>query len=85
MGRHSGGRTDRADQPCRASGQRIPAVWHVEWLAEGAGSIEPVSVVITIDAEIAPHTSNWRRDCGRFAADRDIYGITERGERGLRY
>jgi len=46
---------------------------------------EPVSVVITIDAEIAPHTSSWRRDCGRSAADRDIYGITERGERGLRY
>jgi len=48
-------------------------------------SSERISVVITIDAEIAPHTSNWRRDRGRFAADRDIYGITERGERGLRY
>jgi hypothetical protein len=43
------------------------------------------SVVITIDAEIAPHTSDWQRDCGRFAADRDLYGITELGERGLRY
>jgi hypothetical protein len=46
---------------------------------------ERLSVVITIDAEIAPHTSNWQRDCGRFAADRDLYGITEFGERGLRY
>ena len=44
-----------------------------------------MSVVITIDAEIAPHTSDWQRDCGRFAADRDLYGITELGERGLRY
>jgi hypothetical protein len=46
---------------------------------------ERTSVVITIDAEIAPHTSDWQRDCGRFAADRDLYGITELGERGLRY
>ncbi|HEX4616336.1 MAG TPA: hypothetical protein VH230_10525 [Stellaceae bacterium] len=46
---------------------------------------ERTSVVITIDAEIAPHTSDWQRDGGRFAADRDIYGITELGERGLRY
>ena len=43
------------------------------------------SVIISIDAEIAPHTSDWQRDCGRFAADRDLYGIIERGERGLRY
>jgi hypothetical protein len=43
------------------------------------------SVIISIDAEIAPHTSDWRRNCGRFAADRDLYGITELGERGLRY
>jgi len=43
------------------------------------------SVIVSIDAEIAPHTSDWQRDCGRFAADRDLYGITERGERGLRY
>src|SRR5437879_1475777 len=49
------------------------------------GIPERTSVVITIDAEIAPHTSNWQRDHGRFAAERDIYGITERGERGLRY
>lgn len=48
-------------------------------------SSEPTSVIVTIDAEIAPHTSNWKRDRGRFALDRDIYGITERGERGLRY
>jgi hypothetical protein len=40
---------------------------------------------MTIDAEIAPHTSDWRCDRGRFAADRDLYGITECGERGLRY
>ncbi len=46
---------------------------------------ERTSVVITIDAEIAPHTSNWQRDRGRFAADRDLYGITDLGERGLRY
>ena len=46
---------------------------------------ERISVVITIDAEIAPHTSDWQRDCGRFAADRDLYGMTEMGERGLRY
>jgi hypothetical protein len=46
---------------------------------------ERTRVVITIDAEIAPHTSDWQRDCGRFAADRDLYGITELGERGLRY
>lgn len=46
---------------------------------------ERTSVVITIDAEIAPHTSDWQRDCGRFAADRDLYGVTEIGERGLRY
>jgi len=44
-----------------------------------------MSVVITIDAEISPHTSDWRRDYGRHAAARDIYGITESGERGLRY
>jgi hypothetical protein len=46
---------------------------------------ERTSVVITIDAEIAPHTSDWKRDCGRFAADRDLCGVTELGERGLRY
>ena len=46
---------------------------------------ERTSVVITIDAEIAPHTSDWQRDGGRFAADRDLYGVTELGERGLRY
>ncbi len=46
---------------------------------------ERTSVIISIDAEIAPHTSDWQRDCGRFAADRDLYGITELGERGLRY
>ncbi len=60
------------------------------WPYLGSPSTPPASghrtsVVITIDAEIAPHTSNWRRGGGRFAADRDIYGITERGERGLRY
>jgi len=44
-----------------------------------------MSVVITIDAEISPHTSDWRRDYGRYAAARDIYGITGSGERGLRY
>jgi hypothetical protein len=43
------------------------------------------SVVISIDAEIAPHTSDWQHDGGRFAADRDLYGVTARGERGLRY
>jgi hypothetical protein len=43
-----------------------------------------ISVIISIDAEIAPHTSDWQRDTGR-AVDRDLYGITERGERGLRY
>ncbi|MBV9202467.1 MAG: hypothetical protein JO320_17960 [Alphaproteobacteria bacterium] len=34
---------------------------------------------------MAPHTSDWKRDRGRFAIDRDIFGITDRGERGLRY
>jgi len=43
------------------------------------------AVIITIDTEIAPHTSDWKRDRGRFALDRDIYGITSQGERGLRY
>jgi len=43
------------------------------------------SVILTIDAEVAPHTSDWKRDRGRFATDRDIYGLTNRGERGLRY
>lgn len=43
------------------------------------------AVIVTIDAEIAPHTSNWRRDGGRFALNRDVYGVTDRGERGLRY
>ena len=56
-----------------SSASRVPA------------AANPISVLITIDAEIAPHTSDWRRDFGRFAADRDIYGITRRGERGLRY
>jgi hypothetical protein len=50
-----------------------------------AATPERTSVVITIDAEIAPHTTDWQRDCGRFAANRDLYGITELGERGLRY
>ena len=40
------------------------------------------AVIITIDAEIAPHTSNWRRDGGRFALNRDVYGITDRGSAG---
>jgi hypothetical protein len=43
------------------------------------------AVILTIDAEVAPHTSDWKRDRGRFALDRDVYGITEDGERGLRY
>ena len=43
------------------------------------------AVILTIDAEVAPHTSDWRRDRGRFALDRDVYGITDQGERGLRY
>jgi hypothetical protein len=43
------------------------------------------AVILTIDAEVAPHTSDWKRDRGRFALDRDVYGITEGGERGLRY
>jgi hypothetical protein len=43
------------------------------------------AVIITIDAEIAPHTSDWKRDRGRFALDRDVYGINSQGERGLRY
>ena len=47
--------------------------------------VEPVPVILTIDAEVAPHTSDWKRDRGRFAIDRDIFGITDRGERGLRY
>ena len=42
-------------------------------------------VAVTIDAEIAPHTSDWQRDRGRFALDRDVYGVTRRGERGLRH
>ena len=46
---------------------------------------ERTAVAITIDAEIAPHTSDWKRDGGRFALDRDVYGVTPRGERGLRH
>jgi len=44
-----------------------------------------MAVAITIDAEIAPHTSDWKRDGGRFALDRDVYGVTPQGERGLRH
>src|SRR5215469_5021003 len=53
--------------------------------AAAAELAERTSVAITIDAEIAPHTSDWRRDRGRFALDRDVYGVTPRGERGLRH
>jgi hypothetical protein len=42
-------------------------------------------VLVTIDAEVAPHTSDWRREGGQFALQRDIYGATRHGERGLRY
>ena len=47
--------------------------------------IRRTAVLVTIDAEIAPHTSDWKRDSGRFALDRDVYGITPQGERGLRH
>jgi hypothetical protein len=47
--------------------------------------VRRTAVIVTIDAEIAPHSSDWKRDRGRFASDRDIYGITPQGERGLRY
>jgi hypothetical protein len=53
--------------------------------AKWEGRSDPIWVVLTIDAEIAPHTSNWQRDYGRYAFDRDVYGITRQGERGLRY
>jgi len=49
------------------------------------GAAGRTTVVVTIDAEIAPHTSDWKRDRGRFALDRDVYGITPQGERGLRH
>jgi hypothetical protein len=47
--------------------------------------VRRTAVILTIDAEVAPHTSDWKRDRGRFALDRDIYGMTDRGEYGLRY
>ncbi len=49
------------------------------------GSTDPTGVLITIDVEIAPHTSDWKREGGRFALSRDVYGLTANGERGLRY
>lgn len=49
------------------------------------GGTGRIAVIVTIDAEIAPHSSDWGRDRGRFALERDIYGITLQGERGLPY
>jgi peptidoglycan/xylan/chitin deacetylase (PgdA/CDA1 family) len=57
----------------------------VQYPKEISRGLERAAVILTIDAEVAPHTSDWKRDRGRFAMDRDIYGITNRGERGLRY
>ncbi len=42
-------------------------------------------VIITIDAEIAPHSSDWKQDGGRVAFNRDIFGCTPAGDRGLAY
>jgi hypothetical protein len=58
------------------------AVQYPKEISHGVGR---AAVILTIDAEVAPHTSDWKRDRGRFAMDRDIDGITNRGERGLRY
>jgi hypothetical protein len=57
----------------------------VQYPGEVSHGLGRVAVILTIDAEVAPRTSDWKRDRGRFAMDRDIYGITNRGERGLRY
>lgn len=68
----------------RAAAVGSAVAWQVRSAATRPGATR-TAVIVTIDAEIAPHTSDWRRHCGRFALDRDIYGLTTRGERGLRY
>ncbi|MGC2332867.1 MAG: hypothetical protein WA581_15550 [Candidatus Acidiferrales bacterium] len=44
-----------------------------------------LNVFLTIDTEVYPLTPNWREMRLRADVDRDIYGVTQDGEFGLRY
>lgn len=44
-----------------------------------------LNVVMSIDTEVYPIYPHWRDDCLHYDLQRDIYGVTEDGEFGLKY